>query len=120
MVALKSLDFGPIAQFAPYALYLAQGSTFAAVERIKGFTMLRCRVLTGVVSNVILAASIIPAPAQAVGELYRYFDGGDVKTEAGHVTVNGIGGSIARTYSGAEGALHTHEVGVSLRFPIGC
>jgi opacity protein-like surface antigen len=44
---------------------------------------------------------------------YRYFDGGHLQTAAGSVT---SGGKVVGTYSGAEGALHAHEAGVSLRF----
>ena len=47
---------------------------------------------------------------------YRYFDGGHLETDAGNVISDG---AVVGTYSGAEGALHAHEVVVSLRFPIG-
>jgi opacity protein-like surface antigen len=46
---------------------------------------------------------------------YRYFDAGHVQTPAGNVTVDG---AVVGTYGGAEGALHSHELGVSLRVPI--
>lgn len=46
---------------------------------------------------------------------YRYFDGGHVQTPAGNVTVNG---STIGTYGGAEGALHSHELAVSVRVPL--
>jgi opacity protein-like surface antigen len=46
---------------------------------------------------------------------YRYFDAGHVQTPAGNVTVNG---SVVGQYGGAEGALHAHELAVSLRVPL--
>jgi opacity protein-like surface antigen len=47
---------------------------------------------------------------------YRYFDAGHVQTAAGDITVDGtrVGG-----YGGAEGALHAHELGLSIRFSVG-
>jgi opacity protein-like surface antigen len=46
---------------------------------------------------------------------YRYFDAGHVQTPAGNVTRDGV---IIGAYGGAEGALHTHELTVSLRVPL--
>ncbi len=46
---------------------------------------------------------------------YRYFDAGHVQTGAGNVTVNG---TVVGQYGGAEGALHSHELTLSLRVPI--
>jgi len=50
-----------------------------------------------------------------VDVFYRYFDAGHVQTPAGNVTVNG---SVIGQYGGAEGALHAHELVVSLRVPL--
>lgn len=44
---------------------------------------------------------------------YRYFDAGHFASAAGNVTVNG---NVVGTYAGAEGALHAHEINVSVRF----
>lgn len=46
---------------------------------------------------------------------YRYFDAGHVQTPAGNVTVNG---SVVGQYGGAEGALHSHELVLSIRVPL--
>jgi hypothetical protein len=46
---------------------------------------------------------------------YRYLDAGRIHTPAGNVTANG---TVIGVYGGAEGALHSHELGVSLRVPI--
>jgi len=46
---------------------------------------------------------------------YRYFDAGHVQTPAGNVTVDG---AVVGTYGGVEGALHSHELAVSLRVPL--
>jgi opacity protein-like surface antigen len=48
---------------------------------------------------------------------YRYFDAGHVQSQAGNVVTTG--GTVVGTYHGAEGALHAHEFGASLRFPLG-
>jgi opacity protein-like surface antigen len=47
---------------------------------------------------------------------YRYFDGGHIKTRAGNIV---SAGTIVDTYQGAEGAFHAHEIGLSLRIPLG-
>ena len=44
---------------------------------------------------------------------YRYFDAGHFASSAGNVRVNG---NVVGTYAGAEGALHSHEIAVSVRF----
>jgi opacity protein-like surface antigen len=44
---------------------------------------------------------------------YRYFDAGHFASSAGNVTING---NVVGTYAGAEGALHSHEIAVSVRF----
>ena len=49
----------------------------------------------------------------AIDLFYRYFDAGHFASAAGNVTING---SVAGTYAGAEGALHAHEIAVSVRF----
>jgi opacity protein-like surface antigen len=46
---------------------------------------------------------------------YRYFDGGHVQTPAGNVTVNSM---VVGQFGGAEGALHSHELTLSLRVPL--
>jgi opacity protein-like surface antigen len=46
---------------------------------------------------------------------YRYLDAGRIRTTAGNVTANG---TVIGVYGGAEGALHSHELGVSLRVPL--
>jgi len=50
-----------------------------------------------------------------VDVFYRYFDGGHASSDAGNIT---SGGLVIGHYSGAGGTLHTHDIGVSLRFPI--
>jgi len=50
-----------------------------------------------------------------VDVFYRYFDAGHVQTAAGNVTVDG---AVIGSYGGAEGALHTHEISLSLRVPL--
>jgi opacity protein-like surface antigen len=46
---------------------------------------------------------------------YRYFDAGHIQTPAGNVTVDG---TVVGTYGGAEGALHSHELALSIRVPL--
>jgi opacity protein-like surface antigen len=46
---------------------------------------------------------------------YKYFDAGHVRTPAGNITVDG---TVVGVYGGAEGALHSHELAVSLRVPL--
>jgi len=46
---------------------------------------------------------------------YRYLDAGRIRTPAGNVTASGTAIGV---YGGAEGALHSHELGVSLRVPL--
>jgi opacity protein-like surface antigen len=57
------------------------------------------------------------SPGIMVDLFYRYFDGGHGKSEAGNVIA--LDGTVIGTYHGAEGALHAHEVSVSLRFSVG-
>jgi opacity protein-like surface antigen len=66
--------------------------------------------------QLMVGAGVPVSPGVIVDFFYRYFDGGHGKTEAGNVVVNG---SVVGAYSGAEGALHAHELGASLRFAIG-
>jgi len=56
------------------------------------------------------------SPGVMVDLFYRYFDGGHGKSEAGNVI--DLTGNVVGTYHGAEGALHAHEVSVSLRFSV--
>jgi opacity protein-like surface antigen len=44
---------------------------------------------------------------------YRYFDAGHFATAAGNVIING---NLVGSYAGAEGALHSHEIALSVRF----
>jgi opacity protein-like surface antigen len=55
-------------------------------------------------------------PRTKLDAFYRYFDGGHIETDAGNVVQ---GGSVVGTYSGFEGRLHAHELGLSLRFAVG-
>jgi opacity protein-like surface antigen len=55
------------------------------------------------------------ANGMTVEVFYKYFDAGHVQTPAGNVTIDG---TVVGTYGGAEGALHSHELAVSLRVPL--
>jgi opacity protein-like surface antigen len=46
---------------------------------------------------------------------YRYLDAGRIQTPVGNVTANG---TVIGVYDGAQGGLHVHELGVSLRVPL--
>src|SRR5262249_42137468 len=46
---------------------------------------------------------------------YRYLDAGSIRTAAGNVVANG---TVIGVYGGADGALNSHELGVSLRIPL--
>jgi len=65
--------------------------------------------------QVTAGAGFVLSRGIIVDVFYRYFDGGYAKSAPGNIT---SGGTVIGQYSGAGGTLHTHDFGLSVRFPI--